>query len=182
MTQRGAELFDDDVLTRSERNISSQDPIAESRFVVDRLFELWRLYITWYTFAFTANLLALSWIGLQEGLMKQFAEDSLRMPVLVFASVWILVNLLNTIGSIVIDIYTGRRVRRARRLIEAAYEGSNTPSSVRVEHNFPRGVASLAAQGNTISLFVFTLVWFYIFLKAYGFGIDAMLSGWIFGS
>ncbi len=54
------ELFDPEVLTHSQESMASRDPIAESRFVIDRLFELWRLYITWYTFAFTANLLALS--------------------------------------------------------------------------------------------------------------------------
>ena len=36
--------------------------ISEVRAISTQLHDLWRQYMSWYTFAFTANLLALSWI------------------------------------------------------------------------------------------------------------------------
>jgi len=150
--------------------------IMESRAAVERLHELWKLYMGWYTFAFTSNLLALSWAGLNPSFFSDIEQGPLRVPATVFAALWIFINLLNLFGSVMIDFYTGRASRRINRLLAHAYEGSDTPHDLRVQSNFPTAISRFAAQGNALSMIAFIIVWGYIFARARGFNPDAMIE------
>ena len=154
--------------------------ISEVRAISTQLHDLWRQYMSWYTFAFTANLLALSWIGLNPEFFARVDDGTLRVPALLFSLMWIFINFLNIVGCLVVNGFTGRQTKRARVLLQAAYEGSSTPPHLRVEHNFPRFVTRLAGQGNAVALLTFVGVWSYIALRAKGFDVDQVMLRLLF--
>ena len=153
--------------------------ISEVRSIADQLHELWRQYMSWYTFAFTANLLALSWAGLNQEFFRLVDSGSLRVPAFLFASIWIFINILNVLGSVVVSIYTSNQISRARRLLTAAYKASETPIHLRVKHNFPGVVSQLVGQANILALFAFIGVWTYIAARARGVNVDSLISAWL---
>jgi hypothetical protein len=140
--------------------------VDESRRAVDRLVDVWRQYMAWYSFAFTSNLVALSWIGLNREYLLKVDDGTLRTPAMIFSSMWIVLNVLNLAGCVMIKLHTREVGKRVGTILDAAYAPGNIARPMRAAPNFNFRLSGFAADGNGVALAAFISLWAYIGLRA----------------
>jgi len=125
------------------------------------IFEAWKLYMTWYTWFFGANLLALGWLYTQAS-----SVGGPKRSMAILAAAFMIFNLSGVISSIRIRSYTMKATAKAKEL-SCVLQKSN-PTVVGLDSNlgFPSDLGRHGATVNAVSLFISLGLWLYLFVQA----------------
>ena len=133
---------------------------GELRRLRDGLFDAWKVYMSWYTWFFGANLIVLGWIFTQSP-----EPEPKNMKIL--AASWALFNLTGFIASLRVRSYTLWAKDRAEELCEKLKkEVQALQVSVEPTSGFPSELFSFGAAASSLSLAVNICLWGYLFAVA----------------
>lgn len=131
--------------------------MAERGRTLDLLTEMWKLFMSWYTFFFTANLVSLGWA---------LTSESIKSSSIVALSIfWCIINVSGTISCMVARKRTVS-VREQILSMEATLNEAQDDHRFQESFSpFPFGVAVYASLANAFSLVASFAVWIYILLQ-----------------
>ena len=124
------------------------------------VFDAWRIYMTWYTWFFGANLVVLGWIFTRETAPLESRN------VAILAVAWIAFNITGVISTWRLRSFTMQATTQAAKL--GAALATLVPESRNLDSNlgFPSDLGNAGALANALSLAINICLWSYLFIKA----------------
>jgi hypothetical protein len=124
------------------------------------VFDAWRLYMTWYTWFFGANLVVLGWI---------FTRGTAPLEprnVAILAVAWILFNITGVVSTWRLRSLTMQATKQAAKL--GALLATLVPESSDLNSNlgFPADLGNAGALANALSLTINICLWFYLCINS----------------
>jgi hypothetical protein len=134
---------------------------AELKRLRDTVFESWKVYMSWYTWFFGANLLVLGWI------LTRKADAPSATNVRILALTWIVFNLLGTVGTFQVRTFTETMSTRADLVCRLINERTGSmPGGFTLSSGLAGRLTKWAAVANGASLIANATVWLYVFATA----------------
>jgi hypothetical protein len=132
----------------------------ELKRIQTAVFDAWRIYMTWYTWFFGANLVVLGWI---------FTRETTPLggrKVAILAVAWIAFNITGVISTWRLRSFTMRATTQAAKL--SALLATLVPEGRELNSNlgFPSDLGNAGALANAFSLAINISLWSYLFINA----------------
>ncbi len=115
------------------------------------IVDTWKVYMTWYTFFFTSNLIVMSWVFTG----KELRTDHLWLLCLF----WIVLNISGAISSFMLAKYSTNMASRMNRIL---CHLSSSSFSADKSSPFPVQLSVFGAYANGAALIINIGVWIYI--------------------
>lgn len=120
------------------------------------VFESWRIYMSWYTWFFGANLIVLGWIFTKE------VKADLAAAITVFSAAWIIFNIMGIVSAIRLQSYTRVAAKEALHLTHRLAELAGSSKEQHKNLGFPLDLARVAGFANAAALLVVVVLWLYL--------------------
>jgi hypothetical protein len=135
---------------------------SELKRLREAAFESWKIYMTWYTWFFGANLIVLGWL-----LAKPYGEVDPWNGV-VLAAVWVIFNGAGVVSTLRLRAFTQHVAARAGALSERLMEEARSQGLlVDLSSGFAGEFGRWGAGANAFSLAVNVLIWVFLAAQAY---------------
>jgi hypothetical protein len=124
------------------------------------LFETWRLYMSWYTWFFGANLIVLGWMLTR----NDNAIDGIGAIIL--SSAWIIFNTTGFISTLRLRLHSITVTQKAESLSAILANVMPDCDSLKSNLGFPNDVGNIGLIANAISLLINILMWSYLLISS----------------
>jgi hypothetical protein len=118
--------------------------------------DAWRIYMTWFTFFFTANLVVMSWV------LTRTSEIAQSGSVWLLCLFWIVFNTTGAVSSIGLAKYSHASSNRMKTILEILKQRGKVFDA---ELPFPQALSVMGACFNAAALIGNICVWAYIWSK-----------------
>lgn len=123
------------------------------------LFDSWKVYMTWYTWFFGANLIVLGWLFSSN--IKISADRSLFL-----SGAWFVANLTGAIATWRLMRFTEECKSKARELVTVITKSAPGELAFDPEFSFPAALGSVGAKANILALLINMLLWSYLCVRS----------------
>jgi hypothetical protein len=124
------------------------------------VFEAWKIYMTWYTWFFGANLLVLGWI------FTRGTNPIKPRDIVLLAGAWIIFNIFGIVSSMRLRAFTLKAKDQGATLSRRLAESTESKSMLVSDLGFPSELGRFGALANAISLGINCVLWLYLLLRA----------------
>ncbi len=132
---------------------------AELQRIQNGVFDSWKIYMSWYTWFFGANLLVLGWI-FTKNIGAKFNE-----AIVIFSAAWIFFNILGIISALRLQSYSQFAANEAQSLAHRMADISGYSKEVHKNLGFPLDLAKVGGYANAAALLVNVGLWLYLLIK-----------------
>ena len=127
------------------------------------VFDAWRIYMTWYTWFFGANLIVLGWIFTKPG------EPVQSFDFTVLALAWIVFNATGIVSTLRLRTFTMKSSANAFELVtEIAIGAGYDADEEKLTSNLgiPSELGNVGALANAFALSINIALWLYLAFNA----------------
>lgn len=122
------------------------------------LFEAWKIYMSWYTWFFGANLFVLGWFFTGN-------KSPGGANIIILAIAWCFFNILGTATSLKLREYTLEASSETKQLAETFNNSVEWAFHIKATASFPERLGALAATFNALALTVNVAMWIYVSIR-----------------
>lgn len=122
------------------------------------VYDMWSLYLKWYTFFFTSNLIVMSWIFTNPEEIKSVEGNFIT----VLSIFWIIFNVTGIITSVLV----AQQSRKANDRIDKILAKLDFRRDMVMRKSpIPDSITRFGGLANAFSLFLVLIAWAYILVK-----------------